>query len=481
MGEAASVLESPILSEAYVLDPLPVIARLRREDPVHFVPGIGLWMVTSYDDVRRLFTAAAGHPQVASAGGGPILTADVSFVQVTIDWALKKVQSTIRDSAIAAIVAKVSPDKVGPIMSILKAAGTISKLDDLDQKLRTLLQKLADLEECAKNPTNPLTIKQYQQDPAAKDRILQDIAEARDELINNTIVAELGVLNGAIASLGPKWLGYVIGPGTDWAKATLQEINQERVDQIDREVTKCDCLSSAGQGGGTGGGTSGGGTSGGGTGGGSSGGGTSGGGSGGQTCQFPFTFTGTVDYSIERDGVVVFTAHATGVTWKLMPESGGGISSYELVSGTVSWAYHTVRQDGDCTLTVDGSGTEPVAPNEEATGGGEAAGPIHSAEGALLQVHWVDVMDRPTPFYIASGHVRLHAPIHWVDCHNTSEFDFEQLDARMNNWFQTPSVDPLPVLKQDTISSPWTMSGTWTYSVTPYTSTTWSWDLTSGD
>ncbi|MEW6272555.1 MAG: cytochrome P450 [Thermodesulfobacteriota bacterium] len=52
----AGVLESPVLGEAYVLDPAAVIARLRESDPVHFVPGLGLWLVTRYDDVRRLFT-----------------------------------------------------------------------------------------------------------------------------------------------------------------------------------------------------------------------------------------------------------------------------------------------------------------------------------------------------------------------------------------------------------------------------------------
>lgn len=36
-------------------DPAPTIHRLRREDPVHFVPGIGFWFVTRYDDVKRLF------------------------------------------------------------------------------------------------------------------------------------------------------------------------------------------------------------------------------------------------------------------------------------------------------------------------------------------------------------------------------------------------------------------------------------------
>jgi cytochrome P450 len=56
MEATAEVLESPVLSEEYVLEPHAVIARLRGADPVHFVPGLGFWLVTRYDDVRRLFT-----------------------------------------------------------------------------------------------------------------------------------------------------------------------------------------------------------------------------------------------------------------------------------------------------------------------------------------------------------------------------------------------------------------------------------------
>jgi cytochrome P450 len=56
MGEPATVIDSPVLSEEFVLEPYSVIARLRDQDPVHFVPGLGFWMVTRYDDVRRLFT-----------------------------------------------------------------------------------------------------------------------------------------------------------------------------------------------------------------------------------------------------------------------------------------------------------------------------------------------------------------------------------------------------------------------------------------
>ncbi len=51
-----SVPSSPMLTEEFMFEPYKVIARLRQEDPVHFVPGIGFWFVTRYDDVRNLFT-----------------------------------------------------------------------------------------------------------------------------------------------------------------------------------------------------------------------------------------------------------------------------------------------------------------------------------------------------------------------------------------------------------------------------------------
>jgi cytochrome P450 len=56
MAAAAEVAGSPVLTEEFLIEPHAVIARLRAEDPVHFVPGPGFWFVTRYDDVRRLFT-----------------------------------------------------------------------------------------------------------------------------------------------------------------------------------------------------------------------------------------------------------------------------------------------------------------------------------------------------------------------------------------------------------------------------------------
>jgi len=56
MSDPAEVISSPVLGEGYAENPFPIIAQLRNEDPVHFVPGLNFWLVTRYDDVRRLFT-----------------------------------------------------------------------------------------------------------------------------------------------------------------------------------------------------------------------------------------------------------------------------------------------------------------------------------------------------------------------------------------------------------------------------------------
>lgn len=37
-------------------DPYPIYERLRDEEPVTFVPAVGLWLVTRHDDVKHVAT-----------------------------------------------------------------------------------------------------------------------------------------------------------------------------------------------------------------------------------------------------------------------------------------------------------------------------------------------------------------------------------------------------------------------------------------
>lgn len=61
-GPVSAFAES-VTVEELEKDPYPVYARLRREAPVCFIPAVGLWFVTRYDDVEFVGT----HPELFSA------------------------------------------------------------------------------------------------------------------------------------------------------------------------------------------------------------------------------------------------------------------------------------------------------------------------------------------------------------------------------------------------------------------------------
>jgi cytochrome P450 len=46
---------SPFLDPSFLEDPYPALAKLRAEDPVHFVAPLGSWVILRHDDVKRLF------------------------------------------------------------------------------------------------------------------------------------------------------------------------------------------------------------------------------------------------------------------------------------------------------------------------------------------------------------------------------------------------------------------------------------------
>ncbi|MDJ0849126.1 MAG: cytochrome P450 [Myxococcota bacterium] len=55
MTSSASHKASFALIRGPLRDPIPLLARLREDDPVHWVPGLDAWLVTRHEDVRQLF------------------------------------------------------------------------------------------------------------------------------------------------------------------------------------------------------------------------------------------------------------------------------------------------------------------------------------------------------------------------------------------------------------------------------------------
>jgi cytochrome P450 len=78
-----TALAQAVTVEDLETDPYPIYARLRREAPVCYIPAVGLWFVTRYDDVEfaasrpELFTAELDDSPVDRTFGSPtIITVD---------------------------------------------------------------------------------------------------------------------------------------------------------------------------------------------------------------------------------------------------------------------------------------------------------------------------------------------------------------------------------------------------------------------
>jgi len=423
------------------------------------------------DDVRQLFESAAGAGRpVAALAAGPMTAANSAF-QVFVDWAIQKGVDTMRDDAIKAIVEKLAPEDASIIVKLIKAGWTIQKGVSLGAELDAQLAELDALENCAKNPTNPLTQQLYKDDPSARDRALADIAAARSELIANTLVSQLGELNKFVAGFGPKWLGYAIGPGTAWAKDTLKNINKELVEQLKRSIPKCTCGAGAASGGS--GGSSGGSSSGGSTGGSTSG--SSGGTSGGsQSCEFPFTYTGKVDHIVEQEGKIVFQASAADVKWQFDPDQSEPAESvYKLVAGTVTWHYDLQQPAEGCGVdTWKGGGTELLVP-DEAPNLSIEGGPGDITEMAQLAISWIsgdDPLNNPVHDYTMTGIARLHDKIVLTYCGGPSQNVDPDFTNHLPHWIEVwgPSS---PIVGQDN----W-LKGTATEDV-GLVKETWTWEF----
>jgi cytochrome P450 len=70
---------SPFLEPGFPEDPHPAIDRLRVEDPVHYIEGLGVWAVTRFDDVRELFGDSERVTARRSAASGYVPPPEGSF------------------------------------------------------------------------------------------------------------------------------------------------------------------------------------------------------------------------------------------------------------------------------------------------------------------------------------------------------------------------------------------------------------------
>jgi hypothetical protein len=176
-------------------------------------------------------------PASAPTGGDP------NGVQVLIKGLVESVRGEQSDNFLKEMDKKLKTPKLDKLNNKLKAATLVNDLLAMGLDLRDLLAELDALEECAKNPTNPLTKKTNKENPADRDKLLKEIAGVRAELEGNTAAGVIGTINSAASGFipnAPGWLGHVIGPGTAWALENFKKVAQDRMNEIRKGVVPCE-------------------------------------------------------------------------------------------------------------------------------------------------------------------------------------------------------------------------------------------------
>ncbi len=198
-------------------------------------------------DVRSAMRVVAPGPVVTTAPASVVwaratsapAAGDTSGVQVAVKAVATKYVSNQASDYVKQLDGKTGGR--GDLLKLLKAKAAVEEAAALGDEFDAMNKRIDELEDCAKNPTNPLTKKAYREDPKALDRILDQVESTRQAIKDNTTVGFIAMMNKTASGVikNAPWLGYVVSAGTAWSKDALNQVNQELLDQLEKAVVPC--------------------------------------------------------------------------------------------------------------------------------------------------------------------------------------------------------------------------------------------------
>lgn len=193
-------------------------------------------------DVLETLPAALLPRAVAIAGPMAVAPQDSSGYQVAVDATVKKFSQDRVSDFVKHLDGQDRDWSRAKLYSSLKAGLSPQDALKLRSEFDDVDAQLDELRRCVENPTNPVVIDRYAEDPDLKQQLLERIEDTRSEIKGNTLVLFLGLIakvGGGLAQ-GVSWLGYITGSGTAVAKDRLQNANRELLEQLRREIPGCD-------------------------------------------------------------------------------------------------------------------------------------------------------------------------------------------------------------------------------------------------
>lgn len=189
---------------------------------------------TSSGSIMQLGLARSGARVVNADDGG------AHTLGVVVDGVISQGQESSIDAFVEAS-AKRGFEKTSDSWDAYKSGKKVWEAVEANEIIATAHAQLDALEKCAKNPTAGVTQQEYKKNPAAQQKALQAIAQARLEIRASTavlftsLIADVG---SALVQEAP-WLGFIVSPAVNYTKDSQMAAIASYVENAAADVVPC--------------------------------------------------------------------------------------------------------------------------------------------------------------------------------------------------------------------------------------------------
>ncbi len=163
----------------------------------------------------------------AQEGGGSSMGMNVAS-----DTTVEVTKEVLKQTAEHGKLSQEFPTPLSRLVDILNAFKK-------EQEHVAWLDELAELQDCAENPTNPLTQKAFDQDPKYRDQVVNGVNQARADVTAMTGMRFLNLATSVATDLVEGPLGAITSPISSFNDESLKELAENRVKEAGKGIVPC--------------------------------------------------------------------------------------------------------------------------------------------------------------------------------------------------------------------------------------------------
>lgn len=153
------------------------------------------------------------------------------FGQVFQRWLTETASDEVRDKLLDKTLGAKLGGRISAQINVANAAKDLSKLSEEALKR---IKELDELRKCIES--NP---RGAQWAPGEKEKVLKQLDETRADIIADDTVRGVNTVTGVVAGILTPVVGLLTGPALEWSKQELEQLVEQRMNQIRRSANNC--------------------------------------------------------------------------------------------------------------------------------------------------------------------------------------------------------------------------------------------------